>query len=207
MAAESIQIPPSVIAVAAGLAGSILTIVFSKALDFIQKRQEHKYSLQKVFFEKKMGVAEVIVANFRKTIDLMEATSPILRKIHDPVTTDQSRKLLESLMQALTSQARKMLQETEECYYAAPLYFDTENLDRVRSLLNEKIADSLVLFGLLGKKLDAVGAVNVSTEDLEVIICQFSELLKDIMATLESSKLVMGKFVHDLRDEMEKYKP
>ena len=47
------QIPSSILALLAALLGSILTIGIGKVLDLIQKRQEHKYSLQKIFFEKK----------------------------------------------------------------------------------------------------------------------------------------------------------
>lgn len=207
MAAESTRIPPSIIAIAAGLAGSILTIAIGKALDLIQKRQEHKYSLQKAFFEKRLEVAEALVGNLRKAIDFLEASSAILRKTPDFVTTDKSREFLEVRMQALTSQAQTMVQQTKECYYAAPLYFDTEKLDRVGSLCNEKILNCFLMIGLLYKKLHAVGSDNPSKEDLEVIIHQFGELLKDIMATIESSKAAMVKFVHDFRDEMKEYKP
>jgi hypothetical protein len=48
-----------------------------------------------------------------------------------------------------------MVQQTKECYYAAPLYFDTEKLDRVSSLCNEKILNSILMIGLLYKKLHA----------------------------------------------------
>jgi hypothetical protein len=44
-----------------------------------------------------------------------------------------------------------------------------------------------LMIGLLYKKLHAVGSDNSSKEDFEVIIYQFGELFKDIMATIESS--------------------
>jgi hypothetical protein len=103
MAAESTQIPPSMIAIAAGLAGSILTIAIDKELDFIQKRQEHKYFLKKTFFEKRLEIAEALAGNLRKAIDFLEASNAILRNIPDFVTTDKSREFLEVRMQALTS--------------------------------------------------------------------------------------------------------
>lgn len=150
------------------------------------------------------------MGNLRREIDCLEATSAILRGTPDLFTTDKSRELMEVRMQALTSQAQTMVQQIKECYYAAPLYFDTEELDRVSSLCNEKMLNSILMIGLIdkNKKFHAfVGSDNPSKEDFEVIIHQVGELFKDIMATVESSKAVMVKFVHDRRDEMKEYKP
>lgn len=46
----------------AGLLGAVVTIIVTRVLDLIQKSKEHKYSLQKLFFEKKLQAAEASVA-------------------------------------------------------------------------------------------------------------------------------------------------
>jgi hypothetical protein len=46
-----------------GLIGSIITVVLTKILDLIQKSKEHKYSLQRAFFDKKLQAAEAAVSH------------------------------------------------------------------------------------------------------------------------------------------------
>jgi hypothetical protein len=51
-------------AIMGGLVGSIFTVIITKILEIIQKSKEHKYSLQKTFFEKKLQSAEAAVAQW-----------------------------------------------------------------------------------------------------------------------------------------------
>ena len=43
------------IALLAGLAGSILTVIAQKILDLFQDNKKHKYELQKNYFDRKLG--------------------------------------------------------------------------------------------------------------------------------------------------------
>ena len=209
MAAETTQIPPSIIAIVAGLVGSILTISFGKVLDLVQKRQEHRYSLQRAFFEKRIEAAEALVGNMRRAISFLEGISVICKRVTDLAITDLSSELLKGQLQILSSQAQTMMQQTKENYYAAPLYFDMEQLDRINSIVYDKILTLCLMMGLIDMmiKRHAARSDNPSKEDSEDIIHKFGELFDGIVVTLESSKDAMAKFVRDLRDEMKEYKP
>lgn len=52
------------IALLGGLIGSILTVIITKALDLVQKRNEFKYDLKRVFFNKKLQVAEAAISQY-----------------------------------------------------------------------------------------------------------------------------------------------
>jgi len=207
MPPENMQFSPSIIVVLSGLIGSILTIAVSKVLDLIQKRQEHKYALRKAFFEKKLQVAEAVVGNLQKTINLFQPISTVLRKIPDFATAGTTRDFLESQMQTFSSKAQKILQETSDCSYAAQLYFDVGKLNKIISLCYEKMLNCTIMSGLLEKKVRSITPESVSKTDLEEIVKQWSELLKDIALTIDSLKTSMDSFISAIRDEMKKYEP
>ncbi len=205
MAAESAPILTTIIA--SGIAGSFLTIVVSKILDFFEKRREHRYSLQNVFFGKQMEVAEVVVCHFEQTIAIIEGMTRILRKVMDLSATDLSSEFMESQLKAFRSWAQEMEQRTDKSYYAASLYFDTERLDRITSLCSEKILNTFVLMGLIDKRIKAIGSSTATKEDAEALVSQLVEVLKDFAATEESLKAAMREFMQDVRGEMRVHRP
>lgn len=207
MPPENMQLSSSIIALLSGLVGSILTIAVSKVLDLIQKRQEHKYALRKAFFEKKLQVAEAMVGNLQKTINIFRPLSTVLRKIPDFVTQGTPRDFLESQMQTISSQAQKILQETGDCSYAAQLYFDVGKLNNIISLCYEKMLNCAIMYALLEKKARSITPESVSKTDLEEIVNQYSELLKDMTLTIDSLKTSMDTFISAIRDEMKEYEP
>lgn len=52
------------IGVLGGLIGSILTVVITKVLDLIQKKNEYTYDLKKQFFNKKLQAAEAAIMQY-----------------------------------------------------------------------------------------------------------------------------------------------
>ena len=90
MAIDSSQFSPSTIALLSALISSIITIGITKVLDLIQKRQEYKYSLQKIFVEKKLEMAEDMVAFFYRTKMVYQSMSRLLEKAPSLLTTKTS---------------------------------------------------------------------------------------------------------------------
>ncbi len=57
-----------IIATAAGLAGSIITVVITKAIDAFSLRTEFKRNLQSKFFDRKLEVAEIMIRQLELSI-------------------------------------------------------------------------------------------------------------------------------------------
>ena len=74
-------------AILGGLIGSIITVVIGKVLDLIQQSKQHKYSIQKTFFTKKLEVADAAVsqwylsANLLGSIARLYEQAPVLEKV------------------------------------------------------------------------------------------------------------------------------
>jgi hypothetical protein len=118
------QVPTSTIAIIvtlAALLSSIFTVTLGKILDLIQKHQEHKYSLQKAFFEKKLKTEEAIVSLTQKAISFLGSTSTILTNIPNIFTTPGPGSFLMSQLQILSSQIPKFMQDVNEYVWVAPL--------------------------------------------------------------------------------------
>jgi hypothetical protein len=52
------------IAVISGLLSSLSTILATKVLDIFQSKKQHRYSIEKLYFEKKINAAELIVSQY-----------------------------------------------------------------------------------------------------------------------------------------------
>lgn len=95
-------------AILGGLVGSALTVLISRIFDIIQKKNEHKYSLKKSFFERKLCVAEAtisqryIFASCLKTLSvLFEEVSKNMALLIGP-PPDFLRSLGDSISQQLS---------------------------------------------------------------------------------------------------------
>ena len=205
MASEITQLPISMIAFLGGLLGSILTIAIGKALDLIQKRQEHKYSLQKAFFEKKMKVAEAIVVQSQKLINILGPFNSILCKVPEFAAIGDLG-IFQSQMTSFGLQAQKLIQETGDCVLAARLYFDTAELDRVTSLCYEKLLNSVLMLSLMNNEMSKLKSDSIGEAGQE-ILKKAIQFLSEFSSTLTSIKTVSDKFIFKVRNEMKRYEP
>lgn len=206
MPSEITQIPSSILALLAALLGSILTIGIGKVLDLIQKRQEHKYSLQRIFFEKKIKVAEEIVGQTQKIRNFLEPLGTTLSAIPDLTTTPEIGSFLVSQIQTLSSQIQNIQQEAKDYNYAASLYFDKAILNPVVIPTYQKVFTSIVALFLLGEKAKAL-TPNTPEAEKQKIKDETIRLLMDFKSDMDSVKTGLDKFISDLRDEMRKYEP
>jgi hypothetical protein len=197
---SSLSMP--VIALLAGLIGSVLTVAIGKILDLIQKRQEHRYSLQKTFFERKLKVAEAIVINSYKAINLIAPLNTLLKKLPELAVRNIE---ITNLIQSQADKLSSLLQETDNSIYATPLYFDTPAYD---SRPYEKLLDSFTALYLAINTFKSLGPDVVKVSDPEKIIELFKPLLEslaDLIATMEHLKTGTETYIRSLRDQMRKY--
>ena len=219
------QVPTSTIAIIvtlAALLSSIFTVAIGKILDLIQKRQEHKYSLQKAFFEKKLKVAEALVIYSRKTMEIVGPLTVLFKRIPQfalmPSGQINMLDFLNSETQRISSQLKTFAQETHDSVYAAALYFDTPmpNPDTAyeRVLTSfMKLAFVINKFSLLK---NADGTFRFSTpvatgspEEAELlkILKELTQAMTDFTSTIDALKNETDNFIRYVRDEMKRYEP
>jgi len=114
MAIDSSQFSPSTIALLSALISSIITIGITKVLDLIQKRQEYKYSLQKIFVEKKLEMAEDMVAFFYRTKMVYQSMSRLLEKAPSLLTTKTSSDFFFAQIKEFSDRGKKLEEETKK---------------------------------------------------------------------------------------------
>lgn len=69
------------LALFSGLVGSILTVTIGKILELVQESKKHKYSLKRVFFEKKLASLEAAVRLWYKSAEMTGMLSALLAQI------------------------------------------------------------------------------------------------------------------------------
>lgn len=106
-----------------GLIGSIITVVVTKLLEILQKSKEHKYSLQKSFFEKKLAAAEATITQYTILSGALVNLSILYGRIHN-----ESNDVEDSLQSNLHEQAMQQLAVANNASFivanSVTLYFD-----------------------------------------------------------------------------------
>ena len=129
----------TVITLLSGLLGSILTVVLSKALELIQKSKEHKYSLQKLFFEKKLNAAETTTVQFQILANACFNISVLFERLRNnsEQDTDDENFVDKHLIEQVTQQSESANSASFMIAYSVTLYFDLgnefQNNERIRS--------------------------------------------------------------------------
>jgi len=109
-----------------GLIGSILTVSLSKLLEIIQKSKEHKYSLEKSFFEKKLLAAEATITQYTILSNALTNLAVLYDRINN-VTNDVE----DFLQNTLHQQAMQQLEVANNASFivanSVTLYFDLDS--------------------------------------------------------------------------------
>jgi len=136
----------SVITLLSGLLGSILTIVLTKVLDLFQKSKEHKYSLQKVFFERKLNAAETATIQFQILANACFNLSVLFERLNNEDDQEDAEEnfLDKHLFEQVTQQTEVANNASFLIANSVTLYFDLDNA----FVNNEKIR---VFYEILGQ--------------------------------------------------------
>lgn len=106
-----------------GLIGSISTVLVSQILNMIQKSKEHKYGLEKTFFEKKLLAAEAAITQYTILSVAMSNLSVLYERIDDD-ENDVEANLKETLHQQVTQQLEIANNSSFIVANSITLYFD-----------------------------------------------------------------------------------
>jgi hypothetical protein len=135
----------SVITLLSGLLGSILTIVLTKVLDLFQKSKEHKYSLQKVFFERKLNAAETATIQFQILANACFNLSVLFERLNNEDEDEDENFLDKHLFEQVTQQTEVANNASFLIANSVTLYFDLDNA----FMHNEKIKNFYEILGQL----------------------------------------------------------
>jgi hypothetical protein len=134
----------STITLLSGVLGSILTIVLTKVLDLFQKSKEHKYSLQKAFFERKLNAAETATIQFQILANACFSLSVLFERLNSKKGQDDDENFLDKhLFDQLTLQTEVANNASFLIANSVTLYFDLD----IAFTNNEKIRDFYEVLG------------------------------------------------------------
>jgi len=197
-----------------GLIGSIITIVIIKALDMIQKGREHRFSLQKSYFEKKLQAAETVLTKWDHTVSILSS----LIGLYERISTKEKEleyELFRMTNESFTSNLQQIAKASNEVSNIILLYFPTEGsaylnseafkrfLDRLSSI---KALDISLKFALdFYDKFRGTKHEEDAWSEVERIIKEYQSNLNDLSSILNEAHKEMMNLMEKIREEMKKY--
>lgn len=201
-------------AVLGGLIGSLATIAITKLLELLQKSKEHKYSLQKAFFVKKLETAEVAVRQWY----VLSTSIGGLAKMYERAPVDEvgyDPEVFNAMHLKLTELVNQVDLSANSVANSFLLYFDMdeESLWDMNSLDKyfEKLSDIVTSANELRYYEELVPSI-VGTEHEAIVNQRIIEISKNLgpeLVALAGIMREMQQGVIDLlskvRKEMSKY--
>lgn len=106
-----------------GLIGSIVTVIITKLLDILQKSKEHKYTLERSFFERKLLAAEATITQYTILSTALANMTVLYERI-----LNESNEMEDLLQDTLHQQAMQQLEIANNASFivanSVTLYFD-----------------------------------------------------------------------------------
>jgi len=179
-------------AIIGGLIGSILTIALTKILEMIQKSKEHRYSLQKEYFTKKLSAAEEAIAAWYRAANSIGAMAKLYTQF-PYLKEGMNVSMFKILHSRLEDHLNKVYEASSQVRYSVFLYFDFDD---------EKYwdNDSLKLFY---SYLSSI-ANNVMIVDYGLDLLQLYKEDKNINLEDEQIKKEIEIIENAIRDQREK---
>uniref|UniRef100_UPI0040479DC0 hypothetical protein n=1 Tax=Flavobacterium sp. TaxID=239 RepID=UPI0040479DC0 len=102
-----------------------MTVVVTKLLEILQKSKEHKYTLQKSFFEKKLLAAEATITQYTILSNALTNLAVLYERIHN-----ETNEVEDYLQNTLHQQAMQQLEVANNASFivanSVTLYFDLD---------------------------------------------------------------------------------
>ncbi|OGU48704.1 MAG: hypothetical protein A2000_05170 [Ignavibacteria bacterium GWB2_36_8] len=200
-------------AIIGGLIGSVLTVIISKVLDIIQQSREHRYSIQKTFFTKKLEVAEAAVSqwyvssNVLGSIARLYEQAPVLEK-------GIERDVFNIMNNSLTIQLNKLQEASNQIANSFLLYFDIDDSfwnnealnNFLKCLSNLKvIITSLDMFHNLNSGIPENDYKKLIQKEIDRLNKELEKEMKNFVSFIDDSREGMITLLKKVRNEMKKY--
>lgn len=199
-----------------GLVGSLLTIVVSRLFTVMQKSRDHRFALERSFFERKLQAGENAMSQWHATASLLNGIMALYERI-----TIRERELEYELFRvtndSLITQWQKVSQTVHDLANTIVLYFDTdENTyitgDQFKKLL-ERLAsirslDVSLKFALdLYDKFKGSRQEEIAWNEVKRIIEEYQSNLVEITYLFNEAQKEMVDVLQKMRKEVKKFEP
>ncbi|NKI32953.1 hypothetical protein [Croceivirga thetidis] len=201
------------IGILGGLIGSILTVIISKILDLVQKKNEYSYDLKKQFFNKKMQAAEAAIIQYSLFSDALNQLIILFGRYKEGETAvgeNLNNNLLKQINEKITQANSSSLVLSS----SIGLYFDLNSNYTANEILNgfydnlNKLAPYLENLEMTYEQYLRFIGTDQEKEAFEIY-----KLAEDFMAeamknVAEGYKLFdeeLGNQMSQIRKEMKKY--
>lgn len=199
-----------------GLIGSIATIVLTKLIELLQKSKEHKYSLQKAFFDRKINAGEIAVAQWTMLRSSMITLSTLMDK-----ALEISSELGQQVSQELYSDLNKRIKEAQTATYhlanAVYFYFDIEDEKLWHNNSVIKFVDNLEQVGQLSSNYSELLDYYLKLPDndhakeienrLDILEGEMNSKLKEISKLFSDASKEYGVLLKQIRKDVKKFEP
>ena len=205
MTIDAIQIPPALLIIMGGLAGSIITLIIGKAIDFFHEKKKQVYTLQKEYFKNKLKAAEEIYATAQHATYLLESLSKFIKEIPDAVSRGDQQKCLTSFneLSSRMQQFMEAVQSYSHLSWRCALYFDTntslyEDHPAVKEMI-EKIPRNMAnIHNLASQSVDDDSAFKLRQDEAIRLLNEISEAIDELSKIIENA-------AKEIRKEVRKY--
>lgn len=201
------------IGILGGLIGSILTVVITKLLEMLQKSKEHKYNLQKSFFEKKLLAAEATITQYTILSTALTNLAVLYERLNEEINEVE-----DYLQNTLHQQVMQQIEVANNASFivanSVTLYFDLNN----QFNQNQIVRDFYNLLGAIqplqdNRDLTYEHYESVIGTDLEnpayQLFVQANQDLNDLLQAISSSYIEFNNqlmnVIGQIRNEMKKY--
>lgn len=200
-------------ALLAGLIASILTVFITKVFELLQKSKEHKYTLQKAFFTKKLDSAEAAVSQWYVTASSIGALAKLYEKA--PILEEGLEPQVFELMNTTFSAQLNRVQElSSQVAHSFLLYFDVdesfwenESIQNYFTKLSSvtALANSLNILYELEIKTNGTEYETLVKQNIEELTDQIRPEIKELSFIMEEFRGSIIKLLREVRSEMKKY--
>lgn len=201
------------IGILGGLIGSLLAVFISKLLEILQKRKEHQYNLERIFFEKKLLAAEATITQYTILSNALTYLAILYERLNN-----EANEIEDNLQDGLFEQAMRQLEVANNASFivanSITLYFDLKTQFDDNEIIND-------FYNLLGSIQPLQDNKNLAFEqhksaigtELEALAYQIylesEKELNDLLKEISSSYIVFNNELYNvigqIRNEMRKF--
>lgn len=207
------------IAIIIGLLSSLITLLATKIFDIFISKKQHRYNIEKAFFEKKVSAAEIIVSQLTVLSGALFHCTLLFERLKNKDYFADENEIEQSVDENLEKNIASQIKMADNSVFlianSLTLYFDIEEDESLKFKLSKALHNNM---GLIGEKLKAVDDayddfLNVAgTTEEENAAQRFLlfhndykgqiQIVLDLYTSLNNE---MSKVVKGIRKEMKKY--
>lgn len=197
-----------------GIIGSISTIALTKILELLQRSREHKYSLQKAFFDKKITAGETAVAQWITLQSTMMTLSTLMNKALE-LSSEIGQKFTQDMFSDLNTRIKNAQNATSHLANSVYFYFDIEDEKLWDNVAFINFVDRLEELGQLSDSYNELLdhyiklPLNEPTDEIEKQLdgyeVQMDSKLKEVSIVFSDASKEYGKLLKQIRQDVRKF--